>query len=122
LSVRNVGNGIVVLHGWRLEPSAGLDTSSRPDIGSFRRLTRDLYISSSEVGFWQGVIRNEQDPDQRLVVERVAARERIVIDLLYGDHLGGQRLITRFSLLPGAEDGWLGVVSRHWNVDRPDPR
>ena len=52
------------------------------------------------------------------------------MELLYGDHEGGQRAITRFTMLPlGTEDpgadserGWLASQSRHWNVDRPDPR
>jgi hypothetical protein len=30
-----------------------------------------------------------------------------MIDLLYGDHEGGQRVITRFSLMPRADDGWV---------------
>jgi hypothetical protein len=46
-----------------------------------------------------------------------------VIDVLYGDQHGGQRVISRFSMLPRSDqDGWLVTVARHWNVDRPDPR
>jgi len=29
---------------------------------------------------------------------------------------------SRFLLRPGREDAWLLSVTRHWNVDRPDPR
>jgi hypothetical protein len=49
----------------------------------------------------------------------------LAIALLYGDQEGGQRAISRFSLLPfvsGEERKWLAVVSRHWNLDRADPR
>jgi hypothetical protein len=31
-------------------------------------------------------------------------------------------VISRFGLLPFGDDGWMAVVARHWNVDRPDPR
>jgi hypothetical protein len=31
-------------------------------------------------------------------------------------------VITRFSVLPLPDDGWITAVSRHWNVDRNDPR
>ena len=47
------------------------------------------------------------------------------IDVLYGDHEGGQHTITRFGIFPrqdGDETKWFPAVSRHWNLDRPDPR
>jgi hypothetical protein len=52
----------------------------------------------------------------------IEERRRITIDLLYGDLEGGQRTVTRFAILPAGDDGWLAVVVRHWNLDRPDPR
>jgi hypothetical protein len=125
ISLRNVGHGIAVLHGWRFDPArtaAEVTRSERPDVDSFRRLTRDLYISGTDVAFWQGAIRDVADPEFHEVSTRIKDRERILVDLLYGDYRGGQRIITRFSLLPGREDSWLATVSRHWNVDRPDPR
>ena len=47
---------------------------------------------------------------------------RLTIDLLYGDQQGGQRTISRFTVLPATDDGWYAQVARHWNLDRPDPR
>ena len=52
------------------------------------------------------------------------------VELLYADHEGGQRAVTRFIVLPVGHPGqeaddaphWLASASRHWNVDRPDPR
>ena len=47
------------------------------------------------------------------------------IDVLYGDHEGGQRTITRFGMIPmqtGDDKKWFPNVARHWNLDRPDPR
>ena len=40
----------------------------------------------------------------------------------YGDHEGGQRVLSRFLLTPLDSGNWLVQVIRHWNVDRPDPR
>ena len=46
----------------------------------------------------------------------------LTIDLLYGDHEGGQRMISRYVLLPRDDGGWLASAARHWNVGRADPR
>jgi len=125
MSVRNAGYGIAVLHGWRIEPSrepSELAQAARPPLDSFRRLTRDLYVAAGDVGFWQGAFRDLAEPEYADVSARVTARERVFIDLLYGDHQGGQRIISRFSLLPREDGAWFVTVVRHWNVDRPDPR
>ncbi len=122
ISVRNVGNGIAVMDGWRVELDSPISQVESPSLDAFHRLTRDIYVAAGDVAFWQGAFRNPAEPDFARVGELIAARERIIIDLLYGDHQGGQRVITRFSLLPREDDGWLAVVARHWNVDRPDPR
>jgi hypothetical protein len=46
-----------------------------------------------------------------------------IVDLLYGDHEGGQRVITRFALRSRADgEGWTATAARHWNIDRDDPR
>lgn len=126
MSVRNAGSGIAVLHGWRVEPGgheAARGQADAPAVDSFRRLSRDLYIPPSDIGFWQGAVRDRSEPEWDLLVRQVKNRERIVIDVLYGDQFGGQRVISRFSLLPvETGDQWLTGVARHWNVDRPDPR
>jgi hypothetical protein len=45
------------------------------------------------------------------------------VELLYGDHEGGQRMVSRFALNSPRDGGtWLSSVGRHWNLDRPDPR
>jgi hypothetical protein len=47
----------------------------------------------------------------------------VSIDVLYGDHEGGQRVITRFTMTPRGNDGARFVsAARHWNIDRDDPR
>jgi hypothetical protein len=125
MSVRNAGAGVAVLHGWRVEPATDtreLSGAPRPPLEDFRRLTRDLYVAAGDVSFWQGAFR---DPDERGFADvsaRITARERVVIDLLYGDHQGGQRMVSRFTMLSLRDDAWLLTITRHWNVDRPDPR
>ena len=61
-------------------------------------------------------------PAFKEATEAIAERRPMTVDLLYGDHEGGQRTISRFALLPRQEDGYISSVSRHWNIDRGDPR
>ena len=122
MSLRNVGSGIAVLHGWRAELARDLGGAGPPALDSFRRLTRDLYIAAGDVAFWQGAYRDPTEPEFVAVSNLVAARERLVLDVLYGDHQGGQRTIGRFSLIPRGDGGWLATVARHWSIDRPGPR
>ena len=120
-ALRNAGNGIAVLHGWY--PYVGWRMASEPHASAdeFRRLTRDLYIPAGDLGFWQGAIRDPDDPYRPQLLAAVAAHDRLTVDILYGDHEGGQRVIARFILTP-VEDGYLFTSSRYWNLDQPDPR
>lgn len=122
MSLRNVGNGMAVLHGWRVELSRDLSAMTRPGVEVFHRLTRDLYVAAGDVSFWQGAYRKPAEPEFADVSARITARERILLDILYGDHQGGQRVVSRFSLIPRSDGGWFATVVRHWNVDQPDPR
>lgn len=92
------------------------------DLTAFRRLTRDIYIAAGDHGFWQGAIRNRADPMVQAPSDAVADEQPVVIDLLYGDHDGARPTISRFSLLPRPEGQRISAVSRHWNLDRSDPR
>jgi hypothetical protein len=122
IPARNVGSGIAVLHGWTFRGEREAGAVAHPPIEHFRRLNRDIYIAPGELGFWQGAFR---DPSEDVFAEARAAIEqprRFSIDVLYGDHELGQRSITRFALNPRDDGRWIASVSRHWNVDRPDPR
>jgi hypothetical protein len=58
-----------------------------------------------------------------LVREAIETRRSFTVDLLYGDYEGGQRMISRFSIQPTSDgSGWMAIGSRHWNLDRPQPR
>jgi hypothetical protein len=83
-----------------------------------------------DVGFWQGAFRDPAAagyPEARKAIEDHGAW---TVELLYADHEGGQRAVTRFIVLPVGHPGqeaddaprWLASASRHWNVDRPDAR
>src|SRR5205814_394802 len=121
IPLRNVGAGIAVLHGWNFIPELRRDDVHAEPEG-FTRLTRDLYVPVSDVGFWQGTFRDPGTPEFAAARRAIEARSPLTVDLLYGDHEGGQRMISRYALLPRDDGGWLASAGRHWNVDRGDPR
>jgi hypothetical protein len=123
-SLRNVGNGIAVLQGWRATAERVTSEITMPDPSSFRDQTRDLYVPSNEIGFWQGAFRDPNEPGADEMRRAVSTRTPFTVELLYSDHEGGQRAIGRFFLTPTeAEDrSWLISMVRHWNLDRPNPR
>lgn len=122
MGIRNAGSGLALLHGW--VPRAGLSLGDIPhaEPSEFRRLTIDLYVPAGGAGYWEGAIRDPDDPVRDELNTCVVTREPFTVELLYGDEEGGQRRISRFTVLPGAEDSWYCQGGRHWNVDLPDPR
>jgi hypothetical protein len=122
LSVRNVGTGIAVLHGWRFAAGRVSGPADHPPLDEFQRLTRDIYVAPGDDGFWQGAFRDPMSAEFVTARQAVEGRESFTIDVLYGDHEGGQRVITAFLFVPRSDEGWLAAAGRHWNVDRPDPR
>ncbi len=122
IAVRNVGPGLAVLDRWRFTAGRISGDAALGDVSMFRRLTRDLYIGPSDVGFWQGTIRDVTDPQFAEAVATARNHEYMTIDMLYSDHLGSQHTVSRFVMTPVSEGRWLAVVSRHFSLDRPDPR
>jgi hypothetical protein len=124
-SMRNVGSGIAVMHGWLLHTDVSRDARAVREpspLDSFRRLTRDLYIAPRELAFWLGAFRDPEEEafaDARRAIE---GRRRFGIEILYGDAELGRRVISLFSVTPREDGGWLLSVARHWNVDGPAPR
>ena len=121
LALRNVGNGIAVLHGWHFYPER-LTTADHATVDDFSRLTRDLYVPAGDVGFWQGAFRDPAAPEFVAARDAIGSRQEVTVELLYGDHEGGQRMISRFVLIPGEDGAWRAAAGRHWNIDRADPR
>jgi hypothetical protein len=122
VALRNVGTGIAVLHGWHFYPERHRSDATRAPLEDFTRLTRDLYVPAGDVGFWQGVFRDPTAPAFAEAARVLTGRQPVMVDILYGDHEGGQRMVSRFSLVPREDGGWIATVGRHWNIDREDPR
>jgi hypothetical protein len=122
IAIRNFGPGLAILDRWSYATGRKPGTAGPDDESSFRRLTRDLYIAPGDVGFWQGAIRDLADPAFGEVASAINRREEMTVELLYSDHLGHQRTVSRFTMMPGTEQRWIVTSSRHFNLDRPDPR
>ena len=122
MTVRNAGAGIALLHAWDPRPYEAFENRPHNDPDTFRRLQIDLYIPPGDSGYWESAIREADDPMREEIVAAVKEHLPFRVDLLYGDQEGGQRTISRFAMLPFGEDAWYCQASRHWNIDRPDPR
>jgi hypothetical protein len=123
MSLRNVGSGMAVLHGWHSAAGSVHADEPHAEPDQFRNQVRDLYVPAGDVGFWQAAFRDPSEPGYAELCEAIQERRRLTVELLYGDHEGGQRVVSRFGL-NSTRDGsvWLASVGRHWNLDRPDPR
>jgi hypothetical protein len=117
-------------------PSAGTvvrgrgGTEEHAPLEEFQRQTRDLFIPVGDVGFWQGAFRDTAAAGYQEARTTIEAREPWTVELLYADHEGGQRAVTRFLVLPVSQQSqdadtgpsWLASASRHWSIDGPDRR
>lgn len=122
IAVRNVGPGLAILdRWWFIDDRIGADVP-HADPEHFYHVPRDHSVPAGDLGTWQGTFRDPADPAFQDAARAITARDHITIELLYSDHLGGQRTISRFTLVPGPDGRWFPSVSRHWNLDRPDPR
>jgi hypothetical protein len=124
ISLRNVGRGLGVLHGWDVL----VDTMGpHRDLADFHMLTRDIYVAAGDGGFCQIAVRDPGSEEFARLTERSKDGQPFGVDVLYGDVEGGQRMITRFGLShhPAQDDDteeWAVSAARHFNVDRADPR
>jgi hypothetical protein len=120
VSVRNVGTGLAVMHGWHVK--VGVEPQpTHPPLEDFTTQTRDIYVAAGDVGFWQGALRDPATATFKAVAAAVEAGDTMMLSVLYGDWEGGQRVITLFTLRR-TNGKWLTSTGRHFNVDRPDPR
>jgi hypothetical protein len=126
MSLRNVGAGIGVCLGWTIRGGLHGSRGEHAPEADFRRQSRDLYVPAGDIGVWQGALRDASDPAYADVVEAMETREPLTVDLLYSDQVGGQRTISRFTIVPTDRDDeeetrWLLSVGRHWYLDRERP-
>ena len=125
MSLRNAGSGIAVIQGWWAAGDRLTSADGHAPPEDFRPQSRDLYVPAGDVSFWQAALRDADDPLFDGVTVAVRERHLLTVDVLYSDHEGGQRTISRFSLAPYDKEGtlqWLCSVVKHWNLDRADPR
>jgi hypothetical protein len=124
IALRNGGAGIAVIQAWQVIVSVTTGASSdQPDPDTFRPQQRDFYVPAGDTGFWQGAIRDPEDPMYARLVDALSSHEDLVmVDLLYGDHEGGQRTITRFRLYSPQDEKPRAEVLRVWVLDGIDPR
>jgi hypothetical protein len=122
VALRNGGAGVAVLQAWHAEVR-DITGSDPPALEDFRPQSRHLYVPAGETGFWQGAIRQADDPWYEALREAAEQRKRVMIDVLYGDQDGGQRAIARFSVSEWPQiAGERADVVRHWSIDRDDRR
>jgi hypothetical protein len=98
VSLRNAGTGMGILHGWRICDVMERGNQRRPELSEFTAQTRDMYVPSGDVGFWQGALRDPSAEIFKHATAAIDAGTRLTLDLLYGDFEGGQRVISRFTL------------------------
>jgi hypothetical protein len=128
IPLRNVAAGLAVLHGWHVLPARVGGEDPHAPLEEFRMHVRDLYVPAGDIGFWQAALRDVDDPLYRPLRDAARNGTGVTIEILYGDHEGGQRTITRFYVAPRThasdDDSWLWTcaTAKHWNLDRADPR
>src|SRR4030081_2340516 len=122
IPLRNVGTGLAVLQSWHIVVLEPRPDTGHPKPEEFRPQTLDLYIPAGDTGFWQGAVREPDDPFREGLQEASLTGEMLTVDLLYGDHEGGQLTISRFILTPEDDDQWRCGGVRHWALDGIDPR
>src|SRR5271167_2540099 len=62
IPLRNVGNGLAVLQAWRFMARRPALGASHAEPEEHRPQLRDLYVPAGDTGFWQGAIREPDDP------------------------------------------------------------
>ena len=121
LSLRNVGPGIGVLHGGRIDPERFPAQREAPSTDQFRMLSRDIYIPAGKNGFYQIAFRDKEAQERDAMVEAIRTGG-FSAEILYGDFEGGQRAISRFNVVREDDGVWRMGTVRHWQIDRPNPR
>lgn len=115
MALRNAGSGLAVLDRWDFYADRATSDLPHPlpkgvptiDSRHLRTCRRSRFLAGHHP------IRGQTDPKFAAARDAIRERRSITVDLLYGDHEGGQRTISRFSLIPRGEEEWLTAVSRH---------
>lgn len=136
IPLRNVGTGLAVLQGYDVIVGDFVQDAYRPPkpgvldrqerhfgpIENFHDQQRDIYVSPGDTEYWHAALRDPAESLHAELQQALAERESISVDLLYGDHEGGQHSVSRFVMFPDGEGRWLCNVVFHWTVESHDPR
>ncbi len=121
MQVRNVGNGMALIEAWQPFPTMGTEAERAAEVENFRLQTRSLLVPPGDVAFWQGALREESDSLHAAMTQAVE-RGELSVDLLYRDHEGGQRTITRFGIVRDDDgDRWWTSMTRHRSAEMVTP-
>ncbi|HEX9545906.1 MAG TPA: hypothetical protein VF942_01130, partial [Acidimicrobiales bacterium] len=102
MSLRNVGLGIAVIQGWRVEPDPSMREMTRPEPDLFRPQSRDLYVPAGDVSFWQAAMRNGEDADCPEVMGAIYDRRTLLIE----------------RMTPEERDSFLAIASGFYHGER----
>jgi hypothetical protein len=129
IPLSNLGAGIAVLRAYHLHAESAQQVArdpagaarhrrgdTLPSIASFAPQQRDLLIGTGTAGFWQAALRDPEAPLFAAIGEALDTGGRITVDILYGDHEGGQPTVTRLVLLPDGARAWRCDATRYWNL------
>jgi hypothetical protein len=81
ISVRNVGTGLAVMHGWQVE-AGGQPQPAHPPLEDFTTQTRDIYVAAGDIGFWQGALRDPATARFKAVAAAVEAGDPMMLSVL----------------------------------------
>jgi hypothetical protein len=90
------------------------------DPGEFQRTVRDVYVPPGDAGFWQAAVRQHESRFLPVISQAVSEPTHLTIDVLYGDHEGGQLTVSRFVISPEGDGVWSAAAGRHWILERED--
>src|SRR5262249_61058216 len=122
IGLRNVGSGMALLHAWYVIPDRVVTYEDHADPELFRRLSIDLFVPAGGAGYWESAVREVEGELRSPLLDVVAERRPFTVEILYGDQHGGQRMISRFVVLPASDGGWYSHAGRHGHPPPPPPR
>ena len=104
ISVRNVGTGLAVMHGWHVEVSVQPQQTHPPLEGLHHPEPRHLRGTRRHRILAGSVARSATD-HFKAVAAAVEAGDPMMLSILYGDWEGGQRVISQFALRHANDKG-----------------